>query len=614
MARTNPLPLPLEFTDVEDYVNSLLAFVTSCELFQKLCGGVHILDFFVQDPDLYANLLPQGWRDWFREQDISNILDLLMRDDLSRFGSLELLYGHSESANCNSSWRNGPIPPTSLLQYINAIRRHALDRTFGKAVNDADGMAMFESPNLSYYVSSGMKPKKIHEVKHFARYIDDLTSNIALTTPYHVTHIVDFGSGQNYLGRTLASSPYNKHVVAIESKQLNIKGAMSMDVTAKLAKKEVVTRNKKQYRNGTIEEQTKMKGLKADHTLPSAEGSKSLLGSRSQIPNFSPEAYESQGEIQYIESMIQDGDLSNVTGKIETNLVGFKDDITATQRSRSSSQLMVISLHSCGNLLHHGLRSIILNPAVKAVAMVGCCYNLVTERLGPPTYKLPTLRFRNLRLDRTSCVGDPHGFPMSDRLASFEHTHGVGIRFNITSRMMAVQAPQNWTESESGSFFTRHFYRALLQRIFLDRGILGKLQKATNSQGSGNHQEWDGSGQPIIIGSLRKACYTSFTAYVRGAVAKLSTDKDHGPKITEHMTGLTDEDIARYEENYIERKKDLSVVWSLMAFSAGVVESTIVVDRWLYLKEQREVKDCWVDAVFEYKQSPRNLVVVGIKH
>jgi hypothetical protein len=25
------------------------------------------------------------------------------------------------------------------------------------------------------------------------------------------------------------------------------------------------------------------------------------------------------------------------------------------------------------------------------------------------------------------------------------------------------------------------------------------------------------------------------------------------------------------------------------------------------------VKDCWVEAVFDYQQSPRNLVVVGIK-
>ena len=51
-----------------------------------------------------------------------------------------------------------------------------------------------------------------------------------------------------------------------------------------------------------------------------------------------------------------------------------------------------------------------------------------------------------------------------------------------------------------------------------------------------------------------------------------------------------------------------------MAFSAGVAESVIVVDRWLWLKEQEGwVGKCWVQAVFDYKWSPRNLVVVGIR-
>jgi hypothetical protein len=49
----------------------------------------------------------------------------------------------------------------------------------------------------------------------------------------------------------------------------------------------------------------------------------------------------------------------------------------------------------------------------------------------------------------------------------------------------------------------------------------------------------------------------------------------------------------------------------LMAFSAGVVESMIVVDRWLYLRE--EGCEAWVEAVFDYGLSPRNLVVVGVK-
>ncbi|KAK3061939.1 hypothetical protein LTR53_019590, partial [Teratosphaeriaceae sp. CCFEE 6253] len=79
------------------------------------------------------------------------------------------------------------------------------------------------------------------------------------------------------------------------------------------------------------------------------------------------------------------------------------------------------------------------------------------------------------------------------------------------------------------------------------------------------------------------------------------------------MASMTDEEIAGYEKRFDCGKKSLSVVWSLMAFSAGVVEAAIVVDRWLWLKEQDQVREAWVEPVFEYGLSPRNLVVVGVK-
>lgn len=166
-------------------------------------------------------------------------------------------------------------------------------------------------------------------------------------------------------------------------------------------------------------------------------------------------------------------------------------------------RVMVVSLHSCGNLIHHGLRSLLLNRFVVAVAMIGCCYNLVTERLGPPTYKLPSLRFSHPRVMREGAAYDPHGFPMSQQLISHQHKRGRGIRFNITARMMAVQAPQNWTPDDSNAFFTRHFFRALLQRLFLDYGVVQPTLNEDQGDGKG---EDDGVGatDPIIIGSLRK--------------------------------------------------------------------------------------------------------------
>lgn len=612
MAPPTPLPYSNDFASADEYVNSLLTFSAASTIFQTLCGGVHILDFFAREPSLYHTVIPQEWRPWLLARESMDLLDFLMRDDLST---------PREDA-----------PPESLVKYILEIRKHSLRREMKTMDKDAE--------KLPRHVAVGMIPKKIHEVGNFSSYVVKVADDVAATSGKEITHFVDFGSGQNYLGRTLASAPYNKHIIAVESEELNISGAKGMDVLAGIAEREKVMRNKKLFRqqqdSAVPKESLKDKARKrVENFVKKGESgvrekgeTPDLRPSRDLKTIYTPE--EGKGHIQYVEHRVQDGDLSDVVAQIEKTKLATPSDgfevlhghshLNGTAGNEPSPKapdfapipedvrLMAISIHSCGNLSHHGIRSLLLNPSVSAIAIVGCCYNLLTTRLSPPSYKHPSLRpdqrainAPRLTQDENTC--DPHGFPMSERLATYG---GEGLRLNITARMMAVQAPQNWTEKESDSFFTRHFYRALLQRLFLDYGVV----KLTSSS---SPEELERT-EPVIIGSLRKGCYSSFTSYVRGALEKLANDPERKNRVGEIMGSITDEEIEAYEVRYRERKKELSVTWSLMAFSAGVVESLIVVDRWLYLSEHKDmVEDCWVEPVFDYQLSPRNLVVVGIK-
>jgi hypothetical protein len=713
MGPDTPLPLPAEFSNTEDYIESLLQFTTSSWLLQTLCGGVHILDFYTRSPDLYSTILPESWRDWFRSRDIMDILDLLMREDLAQFDQT--------NQDGKKDWRDGPAPPEDLLQYIKNVRKHLLAREFPPA---GSGLKP-QKAAIPRHIALGMKVKKVHEVDNFARYVDRLTCEIAESNKKPITHLVDFGSGQNYLGRALAAPPYSKHIVAVESKQHNIEGAKNMDVLAKLVPKPLVMRNKKEYRaqtgkgkkarkeklnetfdSGMAENPDKMAEaldkpgnkivvsngeVQAPPVQPASalecnddgcthgdqpqatatasqngntmEVEQSPLAETNATTTTNLQIYtEGQGSVQYVEHIIKDGDLTPVIDQVlDSSSLQDSNTKTASDLLAEPSNLsaipkpqdvnaMVISLHSCGNLVHHGLRSLLLNPHIGAVAMVGCCYNLVTERLGPPTYKLPTLRPNHPRLVATSNAFDPHGFPMSEKLANYPLPHSPqpsdsnsaeaneqpkGIRLNITARMMAVQAPFNWTPVDSDLFFTRHFYRALLQRIFLDRGIVSAPVDAHNfptdvsANGHTSHVTWtppdgrgpglssDGTSTPLTIGTLRKFAYGDFVSYVGAAVGKLTSPNTFSqvdPEfIRQKMEGLKEEDIRDYEKRYEEKKKELSVMWALMAFSAGVVESVIVVDRWLWLREQESVEKAWVEPVFEYRHSPRNLVVVGVK-
>ncbi|KAL1881841.1 hypothetical protein Daus18300_000894 [Diaporthe australafricana] len=598
MPPSKPLPISDEFSSAEDYVSSLLDFASTCDLFQILCGGVHILDFFTNTPGLFQWVLEPDWQEFFMKCEPMVLLDFLLRDD----------------PDAPATERLWPEAPGSLRQYVKDVRRLSLRREFAPVKP--------RLPVIPRQVAVGMNVKKKHEVTNFADYVDRLAADITRLTGTEMTHFIDFGSGQNYLGRTLASAPYSKDIVAVERHEHNQAGARELDVLAGIAETQKVLRNKKIWQSML---ESKKGGDDPDekagrrpveiHTAEQIAAAE-LRPRRELEAIYRPE--EGRALIKYVTGRLETGDLSDVLNKIH--------DADVPEDKRKELSLMAISIHSCGNLSHFGIRSMILNPSIKAVAIVGCCYNLLTEKLGPPTYKLPymrpSLQAINGRVVRESEKYDPQGFPMSKRVSCHNDR---GVRFNITARMMACQAPDNWTEVESDSFFTRHFYRAVLQKIFLDKGVISKVYhgKPDSSEGEGDEgndkaSPFNMSTNPVIIGSLGKSCFKSFHAYVRGAIKKLASNQDSNEKysrlIHEKMGDMTDDEIEAYAKAYAPRKRELSSIWTMMAFSAAVVESLIVTDRWLFLKEHANVvQDCWVESVFDYKESPRNLVVVGIK-
>ncbi|KAF5538289.1 hypothetical protein FNAPI_11179 [Fusarium napiforme] len=596
MIPEKPLPFNGNFSSPEEYIDELLKFVRTSETFQILCGGVHILDFFTIEPGLFHYAIPTEWHAFILSRSLMEFLDLLMRDDLD---NLKL---------------KGEQPPASLIDYIRTVRNLSLGRSFTPPSE--------KLPVLPRSVAVGMNVKKTHEVTNFADYLARLSEDISSQCGYEISHYVDFGSGQNYLGRAMASEPYNRHVVAVEGRENNVTAARGLDVTSGLAVKPKVMRNKKLWTK--ILEARGPDGQEDSEAL--AKAIREVAGDEAfefrPVKELEAEytVEKGKGSVQYISGRLETGDLADVIAQINPG--------SQTEDEKKDLSLMAMSIHSCGNLSHFGIRSLVLNPDIRAVAIVGCCYNLMTEKLGPPTYKhaflRPTLQAVNGRLVRESEKHDPQGFPMSQKFSAYQ---GDGVRLNITARMMACQAPQNWTEKESAGFFSRHFYRAVLQKMFLDRGVVKKVRHTGSQEESqadtaastqdDSESPFDISTNPVIIGSLRKSCYGSFKSYVRGAVEKLTTNneyKQYADVIQEKMGDISDEEIQRYEALYLPRKKELCAVWSLMAFSAMAVESLIVSDRWTFLKEHDDlVRHAWVETVFDYEQSPRNLVVVGVK-
>ena len=179
------IPIDPSWSSEDEYVDSLLDFVTSSPLLRNLCGGVHVLDFLTRKPNIYDTVLPKPWRDWFERVSVDDVLHLILRDDLQRVSP-----GHVE---LGWKWHGHPFPPGGLVDYITNVRRHFLLRTFRR-----DGSS--QGPSMSHQTAVGMNPKKIHEVSNFAAYVDGLSKQVSQEVGEPCS-IVDFGSGQNYLGK-----------------------------------------------------------------------------------------------------------------------------------------------------------------------------------------------------------------------------------------------------------------------------------------------------------------------------------------------------------------------------------------------------------------------------
>ncbi|KAG2017862.1 histone acetyltransferase mst2 [Coprinopsis cinerea AmutBmut pab1-1] len=133
------------------------------------------------------------------------------------------------------------VPPRSLLDYYmtGALDAKASDKIPDDLKNLLDSIRTLQLPRSPLNISEhwlvslestkGMSPKKIHEVRQMASYIKALVElNSGFRNPHHPDvplHIVDVGSGQGYLTRTLASLFPDARVLALDADEGQTIGA-----------------------------------------------------------------------------------------------------------------------------------------------------------------------------------------------------------------------------------------------------------------------------------------------------------------------------------------------------------------------------------------------------
>ena len=216
MAPTVDLPAP--YVTVDEYLVALVAFLEAhAWLFR-----CHVVDFVTLD---HWQHMPEAWREPLLDCSTAELLCLPVGICPSR----------AEGVGGDAGW------PASLAEFIRGASALALPRVpaldnpaAGNSAAAASGTAAdleglgsepgmelachANSTPLEKALSRGMKAKKRHEVERLGALVSSLCRRLNCKT------VVDFGSGQGYLGQILHFG-YGLRVVAIDSSSHQTHGA-----------------------------------------------------------------------------------------------------------------------------------------------------------------------------------------------------------------------------------------------------------------------------------------------------------------------------------------------------------------------------------------------------
>ncbi|KAI8813934.1 methyltransferase domain-containing protein [Cladochytrium replicatum] len=464
--------------------------------------------------------------------------------------------------------------PDSLKAFVKGAFDMALPRDY-RDIPDVYQALSTKAKPLDNRLVSGMSPKKRHEVQSLAYLIHSIAESM------DINHILDMGAGQGYCDVVVAHQYFQARtenrketytVIGVDSSEIQTCGAKdrTAEIEARISKLKA-----KQKKTGIIEDEP------------------SLI----------------EGRVLHVNRRIEPHEILN---DVLTEAIGEKADANDCDRLKPSGWVLC-GLHACGDLSPTLIRHFLAMPDAKALVVVGCCYNAITE---PPD--------DNLSVE--SCSG--YGYPMSAFLKNLDSsTTFRPSKLGYTARMLACQATSRWIKDADMSVdnFHKHFYRAVLQVVVprtiespkLPEYIRGFLRVPAN----------------IIVGRLPRGAFSTFITYSRAALDRIFTAAANGrsDQVVQSSEIVSDEELQSVHDEYRARLVEISILWTIRAKLASTIESLILMDRYIYLLESGGTGNCKCERcktsassslppldislcpIFDPVDSPRNMAIIAKK-
>lgn len=222
-------------------------------------------------------------------------------------------------------------------------------------------------------------------------------------------------------------------------------------------------------------------------------------------------------------------------------------------------------LHTCGNLATSCLEIFQNNPDIQCICNVGCCYHLLDEKFAKNDFFVE-------RHQPSTTTATPVGFPLSKYLKNQQFSLGRN------ARMLAAQSLDR-TVATADLPNVSLFYRALLETLIVQHNA--ELKNC------------------VQVGRTKKV--TTFSEYVTKCAKKTSLNMD-----------MVNEDLEALLRQHEHDRKRMDLFYLIRMTFAPILESTILLDRLLYLKEMG-MENAFLVNLFDPVVSPRCYAIVAVK-
>lgn len=238
--------------------------------------------------------------------------------------------------------------------------------------------------------------------------------------------------------------------------------------------------------------------------------------------------------------------------------------------NENCSGICLSGLHTCGNLASSCLRIFKENSQIHSICNIGCCYHLLSEEFHQNEFFANRNLFDNA--DEDDDDGDGvSGFPMSEYLKQQK------FHLGRNARMLASQSIYRTINAKELPNVCL-FYRALFEMIISDKLI----------------------DQPYAqVGKIKK--FENFPDYIQKCAKRIDIELD-----------LNENDLNLLYGKYNYDRQLLNLFYLIRMTLAPIIETIIILDRLLYLKEN-SIEKSFIVKLFDSVVSPRCYGIVAMK-